>query len=81
MPRLDITFQFWSWLSGGVDRRTVDIAIANSPIKTAIIKETDDFSVSIFGYQPTIRFKRRGIELAAARPSVHRDHPVNRQKI
>ena len=66
LPRLDFTFQFWSWLAGGVDQRTVDIAIANAPIKTAIIKDRRFFSVD-FRYQPTIRFKRRCIGQQNAR--------------
>ncbi len=66
LPRLDITFQFWSWLAGGVDQRTVDIAIANAPIKTAIIKDRRFFSID-FRYQPTIRFKRRCIGQQNAR--------------
>lgn len=66
LPRLDITFQFWSWLAYGIDQRTVDIAIANAPIKTAIIKDRRFFSVD-FRYQPTIRFKRRCIGQQNAR--------------
>ncbi len=41
----------------------MDIAIANSPIKTAIIKDRRFFSVD-FRYQPTIRFKQQGYRAA-----------------